>query len=218
MKDRERAHGATSKQGLWDRFCAAHNIAAQGVPLFHVGSGGAVDIIASGKRGASLLRRSAAMEGMVGRATAAVHAASPQDAEGLLYLMFRLDEQGGIVPLYVGRAGRHGKNGTLVSANLRGIGPTSDGTGWTNGGKFARWGYGYAYHIGDLSCAALPGHEPRRPTPKYLRWAHHLFEEVPSTAPRPRFEARFWCAPWGPASPGIGLSLALARSPSSSIC
>ena len=49
----------------------------------------------------------------------------------------------------------------------------------------------------------LPGHEPRRPARRYRRWARHLFEEVPSTAPRPCFEVRFWCAPWGPASVGI---------------
>jgi hypothetical protein len=64
-------------------------------------------------------------------------------------------------------------------------------------------GYGYAYHMGDLSCAVLAGHEPRRPTPKYLRWAKRLFVEAPALVPRPRFEVRFWCIPWGPASPGI---------------
>jgi hypothetical protein len=109
------------------------------------------------------------MEAMVGHAAAELLATPPQEAEGLLYLMLRLDPQGRVVPLYIGRAGRDRKNGTLVSANLDGICPTSDGNGWTNGHKFARWGYGYAYHMGDLSCAALPGHEPRQPAPKYLR-------------------------------------------------
>ena len=80
---------------------------------------------------------------------------------------------------------------------------TPDGGGWTNGLKFARWGYGYAYHVGDLSCAVLPGHEPRQPAPKYQRWAHRIFKEVPSASPQQRFETLFWCTPWGPASPGI---------------
>ena len=178
-------------------------MAAHSVPLFATGQGGRVGTITLGQRGTPFLRRSTAMEAMVGQAAAEVLAAPPQDAEGLLYLMLRLDHQGGVVPIYIGRAGRHGKNGTLVSANLEGIRPASHSTGWTNGRKFARWGYGYAYHMGDLSCAVLPGHEPRQPAPKYRRWARHLFEEVPSTAPRARFDVRFWCAPWGPASVGI---------------
>ena len=178
-------------------------MAARSVPLFATGQDGRVETITFGQRGTPFLRRSTAMEAMVGQAAAEVLAAPPQDAEGLLYLMLRLDHQGGVVPIYIGRAGRHGKNGALVSANLEGIRPASHSTGWTNGRKFARWGYGYAYHVGDLSCAVLPGHEPRQPAPKYRRWARHLFEEVPSTAPRARFDVRFWCAPWGPASVGI---------------
>jgi hypothetical protein len=69
----------------------------------------------------------------------------------------------------VGRAGRHGKNGTLVSANLKSIQQVLSGAVWTNGRKFARWGYGYVYHFSDLSCAVLKGHEPRRPAPKCVR-------------------------------------------------
>ena len=178
-------------------------MAARSVPLFATGQDGRVETATLGQRRTPFLRRSPAMEAMVGHAAAELLASPPQDAEGLLYLMLRLDRQGGVVPLYIGRAGRHGKNGTLVSANLEGIRPTGDGTGWTNGRKFARWGYGYAYHMGDLSCAVLPGHEPRQPAPKYRRWARQLFEEVPSTTPRPRSEVRFWCAPWGPTSVGI---------------
>ena len=57
--------------------------------------------------------------------------------------------------------------------------------------------------MGDLSCAVLLGHEPRKPNPKYLRWAHKMFVEAPTSTPRTRFEVRFWCTPWGPASAGI---------------
>ena len=194
---------ADNKQALWDGFCAAHGIAAASVPLFAADTNGVVEVVHLRPGGVPFLRRSAAMEGMIGSSVQSVFAGSPSTCEGLLYLMLRLDSQGRVIPLYVGRAGRHGKNGTLVSANLRGIQQVRNGAGWTNGHKFARWGYGYAYHIGDLSCAVLKGHEPRRPAPKYVRWAHRLFESVPTTTPQLRFDVRFWCTPWGPASPGI---------------
>ncbi|WP_162820354.1 hypothetical protein [Microvirga calopogonii] len=198
----ETALASAHKKALWDQFCEAHSIATRSVPLFAADSMGRVEVVRLGEKQAPFLRRSPAMEDMIGMAVEQVLAAPPDDAEGLLYMMLRLDEQGGVIPLYVGRAGRHGKNGSPLSANLKGIQRTRHG-GWGNGRKFARWGYGFAYHIGDLSCAALHGHEPRQPAPKYLRWARHLFSEVPSTSPKMRFETRFWCTTWRPTSPSI---------------
>src|SRR5262249_16125381 len=34
------------------------------------------------------------------------------DAEGLLYMMHRLDADGTVIPCYIGKAGRHGRSGT----------------------------------------------------------------------------------------------------------
>jgi hypothetical protein len=194
---------AHNKQALWDGFCDAHGIAAASVPLFAADTNGVVDVVHFRPGGVPFLRRSVAMEDMIGTSVKSILAVPPSTYEGMLYLMLRLDSHGRVIPLYVGRAGRHGKNGTLVSANLKGIPQVRSGAGWTNGRKFARWGYGYAYHIGDLSCVVLSGHEPRRPAPKYVRWAHRLFESAPTTTPQLRFDVRFWCTPWGPASPGI---------------
>ncbi|MDN3563315.1 hypothetical protein QWZ14_02860 [Paeniroseomonas aquatica] len=191
-----------SKMALWQEFCDAHHIARDSVPLFATSPDGAVEITRIGRSATPLLRRSEPMDARIGGVVADILRAQPKDLEGLLYLMLRLDGNGDVVPLYIGRAGRHSKNGTVVSANLKSISQTATG-GWTNSGKFARWGYGYAYHMGDLSCAVLAGHEPRRPTPKYMRWARQLFVETPASAPRTRFEVRFWCIPWGPASPSI---------------
>lgn len=98
------------------------------------------------------------------------------------------------MPLYVGKAGRYGRNGG-VSANLAGI--------RTDAGKFARWGYNYAYHLGDLSAAALPGHAPGKIIPKYQRWAARLFADTPNAVPRLRAPVRFWCTAWGPGSRNI---------------
>jgi len=50
--------------------------------------------------------------------------------------------------------------------------------------KFARWGYNYAYHFGDLSAAALPGHIAAKAMPKYRKWAQALFESAPTSSPR----------------------------------
>jgi hypothetical protein len=110
-------------------------------------------------------------------------------------MMHRLDERRRVVPLYVGKAGRHGRSGAAVSANIASI--------RANTSRFARWGYNYAYHMGDLSAAALPGHSAAKVQPKYARWARRLFREAPMAAPHTSVEARFWCAAWGPRSPNI---------------
>lgn len=183
-----------TKQALWNAFCAAHDIAAMGVPLLAAGMDGVVEVFGHGQGGRPMLRRSAAMEELLADTVERVLAAPHGDAEGLLYLMHRLDAAGHVVPLYVGKAGRYGRGGG-VSVNLASI--------RTNASKFSRWGYGYAYHMGDLSAAALPGHLPGKATPKYRRWARSLFVEVPNASPRLRAPLRFWCTAWGPSSHNI---------------
>lgn len=207
--DNPNVSSIAGKKALWQKFCIVHGIAARSVPLFALSDDGSVQILRIGNQRIPVLRRSSAMEDMIGRSVAKILASSPETCEGLLYLMHRLDDQGEVIPLYVGRAGRHGKNGTLVSANLKGIERTQHGE-WTNGRKFARWGYGYAYHLSDLSCAVLEGHS-RRPTPKYQCWAQRLFEPV-QTLPHQRFEVRFWCTPWDHLRPTYGRSLGHAHS------
>jgi hypothetical protein len=184
-----------AKLALWNRFCAEHRVAERGVPLFAAAPDGSVEVFPYGRDGRPVLLRSAAMEAMVVETVDAVLAAERPAAEGLLYMMHRLDEHGRVVPLYVGKAGRHGRSGAAVSANIASI--------RANAGRFARWGYNYAYHMGDLSAAALHRHPAARVQPKYVRWARRLFRDVPAAAPRPRFEARFWCAAWGPRSPNV---------------
>lgn len=121
------------------------------------------------------------------------HREGRREIEGVLYMMIRLDA-GQVTPLYIGRTGMFGVNGGL-SANLKGI--------HTDRGKFARWGSNYAYHIGDLSAAACPGHPEGKRVRKYQRWAERLFVEVPSPRPRLRAEVRFWATVWGPETRSI---------------
>lgn len=72
-------------------------------------------------------------------------------------------------PLYIGKAGRFGKTEGQLSANLRNL--QSDKS------KFARWGDGNDYHIGDLSQALFGWSAYKAPTKKYLRWSEVLFAE-----------------------------------------
>lgn len=183
-----------TKQALWDTFCAAHSIAEMAVPVFATGRDGAVEVFAYGRDGRPMLRRSVPMQELLACTVEKVLTSAPGEAEGVLYLMHRLDAAGRVVPLYVGRAGRYGRNGG-VSANLAGI--------RTDTGKFARWGYNYAYHLGDLSAAVLPGHAPGKVVRKYQRWAACLFADAPTAAPRLRAPVRFWCTAWGPGSRNI---------------
>lgn len=184
----------TAKRALWDAFCAAHGVTEAGVPLFATGPDGAVEVFAYSRDDRPMLRRSAEMEALLAGTVERVLASAPGEAEGVLYLMHRLDGAGRVVPLYVGKAGRYGRTGG-VSANLASI--------RANAGKFARWGYNYAYHMGDLSAAVLPGHPPGKLMPKYRRWATRLFAEAPTPAPRLRAPVRFWCTAWGPTSRNI---------------
>ena len=199
-----------TKLALWDRFCSEHRVAERGVPLFAAAADGVVEVFPYGRDGRPMLRRSAAMEALVMETVEAVLAAAPADAEGLLYMMHRLDGCGRVVPLYIGKAGRHGRAGAAVSANIASI--------RANAGRFARWGYNYAYHLGDLSAAALPDHDARKLQPKYARWARRLFHEAPTAAPRLRTEVRFWCSAWVRGRPTSGGSSAPARWLSPNTC
>lgn len=184
-----------AKLALCDRFCAEHRIAERGVPLFAAATDGSVEVFPYGRDGRPMLRRSAAMEAMVVEAVETVLAAAPAEAEGLLHMMHRLGEDGGVVPLCVGKAGRHGRSGAAVSANIAAL--------RANAGRSARRGHNHACRLGDLSAAALPGHSPLKVQPKYGRWARRLFREAPAAAARLREDVRSRCARWGRRSPNI---------------
>ena len=168
---------------LWSRYCDAHRIAATSVPLFDADAAGVVRqrVTPSGR---GFLVRSPAMEARVEAATREVFA-SPA-ADGLLYLMHTLDASGGGVPLYAGKAERIGRSGR-PSVNLTDV-------GLAGRHKFARWGDGYAYHVGDLSACACEGHGPERTSTKYRHWAEALFAETGARV-RLRRDVRFWVTP-----------------------
>jgi len=180
-----------AKLKLWNEFARAHDILARSTPLFAQADDGRVEtfLYGRGSHARRLLLRSPKMEAHL---IQAVNEAVSSSSDGVLYMMFREGGSSGVVPLYIGRAGRIGKKGGL-SQNLQRI--------ETNTANFGRWGYNYAYHMGDLSAVVL-GH-PSRAIPKYRSWSTALFHEVPSSEPRLKFPVRFWCTKWSASSQNI---------------
>jgi hypothetical protein len=135
------------------------------------------------------------MEALIIREVNRVLSSSALASEGLLYMMHWREDSGRVIPLYIGRAGKYGKEGGNISANLLSIERDTS--------KFARWGSGYAYHIGDLSAAACTGHESDKLVKKYHRWAQRLFRDAPAPMPTLRRPVYFWATAWHPDSYSI---------------
>lgn len=87
---------------------------------------------------------------------------------GLVYVM-HWNRAGQILPLYIGKAERRGVSQEL-SFNLNKI--------RQNDHAFGRWGYGLAYHLGDLSHAIFREGAYKKPRAKYRRWAESLFSTL----------------------------------------
>lgn len=176
------------KFALWDRFCSEHRIRETAVPLFTCDDVGRVTSSPFGKDCRLILCRSVAMEKLIVREVGRVLLSGNNQSEGLLYMMHWRDDFDRIVPLYIGRAGKYGRTGGNISANLLNIEKDTS--------KFARWGSSYAYHIGDLSAAACPGHRSEKIVKKYSRWAHRLFSDAPAATPVLRQPVYFWATAW----------------------
>jgi hypothetical protein len=115
---------------------------------------------------------------------------SQPDFEGLLYVMgFGSSEN--FRPAYVGKAERKGVKRPL-SANLVNLS--------FDQGKFARWGDGLDYHIGDLSHALFEWPARRTPRNKYRRWADALFARA--DPPQLREPVKLYLLPWRTATRG----------------
>tara|TARA_B100002003_G_scaffold17150_1_gene14222 strand:- start:122 stop:646 length:525 start_codon:yes stop_codon:yes gene_type:complete len=122
--------------------------------------------------------------------------------DGLIYMMF-LRDLSKVLPLYIGKAETIGKRNRNLSANIKNL--------HSNTQNFARWGDNYAYHIGDLSAVALPGHDPSKKSRKYLNWAKVLFLEFPTSRPQLKQEVYFWTTAWKKTTVGIWESFGPTR-------
>ena len=140
-----------------------------------------------------VLRRSDAMDARLREAVETVvddHEARGGEYDGLVYLMYGM-ENGAVIPYYIGKTGTFRRADDGLSANLDSVSET--------GGKFARWGYGDAYHVGELSAAVLTecdGVDATNhgdPTEKYRRWATRLFQPGTRRLRRPVY---VWIRAW----------------------
>ncbi len=186
----------TYHEKIWDNFCSRYGVADRAVPLFEVNNN-VVTVIEIGRDKRFFLKRSKAMESDVTKEVRKVlgdHKSGDGRFEGLIYMMYRLSSNH-IVPLYIGKAEKYGKSGGNLSENIKDI--------ERNNHKFCRWGYGYAYHVGDLSAIVCPGHPQEKRRGKYVKWANALFEDYPSESPRLRFPVYFWIHAWEKKNIGI---------------
>lgn len=179
-----------TKLNLWMDFLTTHRVAEDSVPLFATED----EVVATmdyGRNGRRVLKRSPEMDALMRRLGGELIAefrACQVIHDGILYMMFRR-ETGGVIPLYFGKAEIYGKGDANLSANVSDLA--------TGDGKFGRWGYNYAYHIGDLSAVTLPGHPAARKTRKYTSWRRAIFIES-SDSVQLNGDVRFWACLWGP--------------------
>lgn len=176
-----------NKRNLWNEFCEKYQVISIGVPLFQTIDNVKVDVFPYGANGRLMLKRSDEMEALVRQQSAIVvndYQRGTNQYDGLIYMLFwKVNNE--ITPLYIGKAEKYGKKGGNLSENLKG-----------DSGKFCRWGYNYAYHIGDLSAIVCPDHLAEKRTRKYEKWADKLFETVQTDKPVLRQEVYFWISPW----------------------
>jgi len=175
----------TVKEDIWQGWAKRHVNTEDPTPLFETGDNLTVQFKYYGQNDRRILKRSEEMEERVRSEGGKVindWETADDTYEGLIYLMFWV-EDGHVVPLYVGKAGKYGRDGEGLSANLRGLRGTSTG-------KFARWGDGHYYHIGNLS-AVVFDHDKNQKQ-KYVKWAEQLFEE----GYRLQRQTYFWAKAW----------------------
>ncbi|KAA9022941.1 hypothetical protein [Niallia endozanthoxylica] len=185
-----------NKINIWDDFCSIHKIIEQGVPLFDEVNG-IVKTFKYGKNQRNILKRSSQMDSLIIEEVEKVVSDYNQKTEkydGLIYIMF-WKEDSKVIPLYIGKSEKYGKNGGNLSQNIKNI--------RGNQANFCRWGNNYAYHIGDLSAVVCKEHPTNKMTKKYRKWADMLFKEFPSEVPRLKKETYFWIKAWSKDDIGV---------------
>jgi hypothetical protein len=164
------------------------------VPLFDTVDNLIVNVRAKNDR--TLLMRSAEMEAAVIKTIE--DNIDRDDWEGIIYVMGK-QQQETFQPMYIGKAEKKGVSHP-ISVNIKNI--------RKNQHKFARWGDGIAYHIGDLSHAIFKFEAYQQPTKKYMRWAEAIFFSY--EPPKLKEPIYFYIAPWFTGNKGLsGLTCSL---------
>ena len=121
----------------WDEWVGRYIDTSDPVPVFETDESGVVQTKQHGLNNRLILKRSSQMDDAIrneGMKVIEDWNTTDDTYDGLLYLMYHVRD-GEVVPLYVGKAGKYGKDGERLSANIKDV-----RKGSTN--KFARWGDG----------------------------------------------------------------------------
>jgi hypothetical protein len=175
----------TTRAEIWQEWVDRYIDTREPLPLFETDENLNVEYKHYGNDDRRILKRSEEMESLVreeGRKVINDWHTTDDTYDGLIYLMYWL-EDGDVVPLYVGKAGKYGRDGERLSANLEDLRGNSTR-------KFARWGDAHYYHIGNLS--AIVFDHGKNQKHKYEKWAERLFEE----GHRLREQTYFWTKAW----------------------
>lgn len=196
----------TVKWGLWNKFCDEFQVRDEMVPLLDTIALSA-QTMRYGRDQRLVLKRSAAMDNLVIREVKKVlldFNSHTDKYAGLLYMMCWIRENQ-VYPLYIGKSEKFGRQGNNLSANIKEI--------ERNQGNFCRWGYNYAYHLGDLSAVVCPGHPAVRQMPKYRTWAERIFQPGtwPSKNPVLCQPLWFWMTAWPTNAVGIWKEYGVTR-------
>jgi len=182
----------TTKKEIWQDWTNRYIDTENPVPLFETDENLTVEYKQYGQNDRRILKRNESMESRLreeGRKVINDWSTTDDTYDGLIYLMYWLqDEQ--VVPLYIGKAGKHGRDNESLSSNLEDLRGSSTR-------KFARWGDAHFYHIGNLS-AIIFDHEKNQKQ-KYRNWVDRLFEQDRQL----KQQTYFWTKAWDQADVGL---------------
>ncbi|MBV0924751.1 hypothetical protein KTS45_11125 [Halomicroarcula limicola] len=196
-----------SKADVWAQWVDIHNL-DDSVPLFETDADGVIQTeqFGNGPHERDVLKRSAAMERLVIEQAENVETdfhERGQRYEGVIYVMYWLGSNKDVIPLYIGKSGKFASSGYKLNPNLKYIRERKS--------RFARWGYGTAFHLGGLSQAYFDSAwESTGETPGSSkgRWIRTLFEPKSRRLKR---NVYLWMKAWevddiGPYTPDTGAS------------
>ena len=182
----------------WKSFIGRLQIHEKGTDLF-VTNNSIVELTPYGKNQRLMLTRSKTMEYLVINEVMNLiddYKSQKFEYDGLIYMMYTV-KNSEILPLYIGKTETVGKSSNL-SVNIKDL-----DSQYPPKRFFARWGDGYAYHIGDLSAVVVNGHDNKYQAPKYVKWAKMLFEDFPTNEPKLKIPLKFWCKAWKSSEVGV---------------
>jgi hypothetical protein len=178
---------------FWFVFCHQTGLTDEGVPLFRTKDGRAL-VGNIGKGGRQVIARSQGMESLILRESAKVAAdfeSRGEAYEGLLFIVYTEDDEGGPEPMHIGSVPKFGPDGGYNKA-LKNI------KAGANQHPFAGWGYNKSAFFGGLSSLVVDkaGIDPTGRN-HYSPWAARLFAE-PLVQRQLSHPVYFWARAWDP--------------------